>query len=90
MVKKLLSPKGLSGNASFPLSPRLRLAAAAAYLGVSPRSLADRGWRRKHGIPCFKIGAAVIFDGASLDRWLARHAERPISPAIKDLDGGER
>lgn len=66
---------------------RLRLAAAAAYLGVSPRSLADRGWRRKHGIPCFKIGAAVIFDVVSLDRWLARHAERPIRPAIEDPDG---
>lgn len=74
------------------LLARLRLAAAAAYLGVSPRSLADRGWRRKHGIPCFKIGAAVIFDVAALDRWLARHAERPLRALDdpRDGKGGER
>ncbi len=65
---------------------RLRLAAAAAHLGISKRSLADRSWRRKHGIPCFRIGKAVVFDAAALDRWLARHAERPVR-AFEDPDG---
>ena len=55
---------------------RLRLKEAAAYLAVSPRSLADRGWRLKHGIPCFRVGKAVVFDATALDRWLARHQER--------------
>jgi flavin-dependent dehydrogenase len=55
---------------------RLRLKEAAAYLAVSPRSLADRGWRLRLGIPCFKIGSALVFDRAALDRWLAKHQER--------------
>ncbi len=57
-------------------APRLRLHAAARYLGVSPKSLADRGWRRKHAIPSLKLGRAVVYDRADLDRWLARHRER--------------
>ncbi len=61
-------------SAAFPV--RLRLPQAAEYLAVSPRSLSDRGWRLKHGIPCFKLGKAVIFDRAALDRWLAKHQER--------------
>ena len=56
--------------------PRLRLHDAAAYIGVSRRSLADRGWRRRHSIPSIKIGRAVVFDRAELDRWLANHKER--------------
>lgn len=80
-----------AARTSLSLSPRLRLADAARYLGVSPRSLADRGWRRRHGIPCFKIGAAVIFDTAVLDRWLTRHAERPLRALDpQDWKGGER
>ncbi len=58
------------------LPPRLRLKAAAEYVGLSPKSLGDRGWRRRHGIPCLKIGRAVVFDRADLDRWLAKHKER--------------
>lgn len=82
----------VSARTSLSLSPRLRLADAARYLGVSPRSLADRGWRRRHGIPYFKIGAAVIFDVTALDRWLARHAERPLRALEYPHDGkgGER
>lgn len=81
-----------SACTSLSISPRLRLLDAAHYLGVSPRSLADRGWRRKHGIPCFKVGRAVVFDVAALDRWLTRRAERPL-PALEypqDEEGGAR
>ncbi len=61
-------------SSEYPL--RLRLPQAAAYLAVSPRSLADRGWRLRLGIPAYKVGAALIFDRAALDRWLAKHQER--------------
>jgi hypothetical protein len=66
--------------------PRLRLREAAEYLAVSPRSLADRGWRLKHGIPCFRVGKAVVFDAAALDGWLARHQER--RQADREAKGG--
>ena len=55
---------------------RLRLHQAADILGVSPRSLASRAWRFKHGIPAYRIGRALVFDQDSLDRWLAKHVER--------------
>lgn len=77
---------------TFPaLSSRIRLPEAAGLLGVSRRSLSDRGWRRKHGIPSFKVGRAVVFDRAALDAWLRRHAERPLREAAPaDAEGGER
>ncbi len=53
---------------------RLRVPDAAPYLGVSPRSLANTNWRRKLGIPFFRIGRAVVFDRAALDEWLLRRA----------------
>ncbi len=72
---------------------RLRVRAAANYLGVSHRSLSDRGWRRRHGVPTMRVGRALVFDPDALDRWLARHAERPLR-AHEDPDegknGGER
>jgi len=71
------------------LPPRLRLRQAAAHLGISPRSLADRGWRLKHGIPTLKVGRAVVFDRAALDAWLRRHAERPLREiAPTEAEGG--
>ena len=73
-----------SPNSNLPI--RLRLKQAAEYLAVSPRSLADRGWRFKHGIPALKIGRAVVFDRLALDRWLARHQERPLR-ALEDPTG---
>jgi len=66
----------VSSTATPELPVRLRLPQAAQYLAVSPRSLADRGWRLRLGIPCFKIGSALVFDRAALDRWLAKHQER--------------
>lgn len=68
--------------------PRLRVRGAAAFLGVSPRSLASRGWRIKHGIPTLRVGRAVVFDAAALDHWLRRHQERPIR-ALEDPADGE-
>jgi len=70
------------------LSPplRLRVPEAAARLGIAPRSLATRGWRIKHGIPCVKIGRSVVFDAASLEKWPTKHQER----SLRDVEGGER
>lgn len=68
------------------LPPRLRLAEAAWYTGLSPKSLGDRGWRRRHGVPAIKVGRAVLFDRAALDTWLARRRERP--PAQADSPPG--
>jgi excisionase family DNA binding protein len=57
---------------------RFRVKEAADYLGISNRSLASRGWRFRHGIPTLKVGRALVFDQAALDRWLAKHAERQL------------
>lgn len=67
-------------EARFPRPPRLRVREAAQYLGVSARSLASRAWRIRHRIPTLRIGRVVVFDPVSLDRWIARHAERPQTP----------
>jgi glutathione S-transferase len=58
-------------------SPRLRLADAARYLGVAPRSLASGAWRRRHRIPVLRIGRALIFETDFIDRWLEQHREKP-------------
>ena len=57
---------------SLTLPPRrLSTVEAAAYLGVSPSFLThDRIGQRR--IPFAKIGAAVRYDSADLDRFLAR------------------
>jgi hypothetical protein len=75
----------LDGIAKDPA--RFRVRDAARFLGVSHRSLADRGWRLKHGIPCFKVGAALVFDRGALDRWLAKHQERRLSVLENPGDG---
>jgi len=59
---------------------RFRVRDAARFLGVSHRSLADRGWRLRLGIPTLRVGRAVVFDRNALETWLRRHQER----------GGER
>ena len=63
-------------NIQFP--PRLRVPTAAQYIGVSERSVASPNWRKRHGIPFFRVGRAIVFDRAALDRWLAKHAERRV------------
>lgn len=71
---------------------RLKVRGAALYIGVSARSLADRGWRRKHGIPAIKVGRAVVFDTRDLDAYLNRHRERPaLRPYLpRDAEGEGR
>ena len=49
---------------------RMRAPEAARFLGVSVRSLRDSAWRRRHGIPHYKVGSAVVFDPAELELWL--------------------
>ncbi len=60
---------------------RLRTKDVARYVGVSPRSLASRGWRLKHAIPAYRVGRALVFDTAALDHWLAKHVERRVGEA---------
>ncbi len=48
---------------------------AAELLRISPRSLGDRGWRRKVGLQGSKIGARLVFSEDSLMRFLARNRE---------------
>ena len=55
---------------------RARVRVAAEYLGVKPRSLADRGFRARHKIPAFKVGRALVFDMAELDAWIKRRREQ--------------
>jgi excisionase family DNA binding protein len=60
-------------------SPRGRLLTiqeAAEYLGLSPRSLAGRGWRMKNRLPAIRVGRSVRSDKEALDRWIDRHRER--------------
>ena len=54
---------------------RIRLRRAAEILAVSPFSLADRRWRKRHAIPAVKIGRAVIFDVRQLEEYLATRQE---------------
>ncbi len=72
--------------------PRLRLPEAARYIGVAPRSLADRAWRRRHGLDraTIKIGRLVVFDRATLDAWLRRHTERLPAAVARATEGGAR
>ena len=62
---------------------RFRLRQAAAYVGIAPRSLSDRSWRFKHGIPAIRVGRALIFDADALDRWLTKHTERRVREAAE-------
>jgi excisionase family DNA binding protein len=64
--KKVASPRGRL----------LTIQEAAEYLGLSPRSLAGRGWRMKNRLPAIKVGRSVRFDKEALDRWIDRHRER--------------
>jgi hypothetical protein len=60
------------------MGDKLRTKAAAKYTGLSARTLASRGWRLKHSVPTYRIGTALVFDSAALDRWLLKHAERRL------------
>ena len=54
---------------------KLRVHEAARLLGVSPVSLGDCRFRRKHGIPAVRIGRALIFDPRQLQAYLAGRGE---------------
>jgi hypothetical protein len=49
---------------------RVRVGAAAEFLAIKRRSLANPAFRKKHNIPTLRIGRAVLFDLEELDRWL--------------------
>ena len=44
---------------------------AAAYLGVKPRTLAVWASTRRYGLRFVKVGRAVRYRMADLERWLA-------------------
>lgn len=45
--------------------------AAAAYLGVTPRTLEVWRCTKRHAIPYIKVGRLVKYRRADLDAWLA-------------------
>jgi excisionase family DNA binding protein len=62
------------------LSPWLRAAAAAEYLGVATETL--RNWSRKGVIPFVRRGRTVWYHRDALDRWLEAGAgPAPTVPA---------
>jgi excisionase family DNA binding protein len=46
--------------------------AAAAYLGVTPGTLAVWRSTRRYNIPYVKVGSLVYYRRSELDEWLAR------------------
>ncbi len=62
---------------------------AAAYLGLSPRSVRDRGWRLKVGLLGFRAGRALRFSRAELDRFISRNRERAVRPTHPEPAGDE-
>lgn len=54
--------------------PLLRRVEAAAYLGLSPETLASDVTRKRLGIPFIRLGRAVRYRIADLDAWLNTHA----------------
>ena len=57
------------------LKPKLDLDGAAKFLGVSPRTLAEKPWRLKHAVPTYLIGSKPVFDVDELAAWLEAHRE---------------
>ncbi len=56
---------------------------AARLLGVSPRSLADRRYRKKLGLPATKIGRRTVFREADLLSVLERGRQQlPPQPEV--------
>jgi len=51
----------------------LRVRNAARYLAISPRSLADPAFRKRHNIPSLRLGRAVLFDMGQLTSWLKNY-----------------
>jgi len=60
---------------------RCKLERGADILGIRPATLANPTWRKKHGIPAFKVGKALIFDVTELETWLSARREGGRRPA---------
>jgi excisionase family DNA binding protein len=73
----------LTSAANFAADRRryIRVAEAAAYLQVAPRSLADTIWRQRHKVPALRVGRVLLFDASQLDQWLADLREHPQNGA---------
>lgn len=52
-------------------------AAAAEYLGITPRHLRELVYRRE--VPFVKVGRSLRFDLRRLDRWIAAHSSEAAS-----------
>jgi hypothetical protein len=60
---------------STELADRVRVREAARILGVSPFTLADPRWRRRHEVPASRIGRAVVFDVRELELYVRQRRE---------------
>lgn len=58
--------------ASLLRSDLLNTEQAAAYLGVTPRTLEVWRCTKRHAIPYIKVGRLVKYRKAELDHWLAQ------------------
>jgi hypothetical protein len=59
-----------------PSHRRVRTPAAAHYLNLSPASLIDNRFRRRHQIPFALVGGVLQFDLDELDQWLERQRQQ--------------
>lgn len=58
----------------------------AACLGLSIRTVRDRRWRQRAGVPATRVGGRLLFTVRDLDRALTRGRERlPRRPTIRVL-----
>lgn len=51
---------------------------AAAFLNLSPGTLANWHSTQKMKIPCFKLGKRVFYRESDLTKWLEQQAVNPI------------
>ena len=49
---------------------------ACAILGVSLRSLVDKRYRRRIGLPCIKIGRRIMFDSSEVEKLIQKNREQ--------------
>jgi hypothetical protein len=61
----------------------LTLEEAATRLCLSPRSLCDRRYRGRLGLPAVKVGRRLAFDESDVEKVIARGRERlPVTAEI--------
>ena len=49
---------------------------ACAILGVSFRSLIDKRYRERIGLPCIKIGRRILFDPSEVEQIITKNREQ--------------